>query len=75
MNPEPRTRNALDELELTPAELATVFRAHRIGSISYNGDSWFAADAGYDYDDAEATMQAAGVILARLARAALEATE
>ena len=58
-------------ITLTPDELVTVFRAHRIGAISYEGDSWYAADAGYDYDPAEATMREAGDILARLARAAL----
>lgn len=53
---------------LTAEELVTVFTAHRIGAISYEGDSWFAADAGYEYDSAELTMNAAGAILARLSR-------
>ena len=74
-----RQARALAESEervaLTLDELATVFRAHAIGSISYEGDSWYAADAGYDYDPAEATMREAGDILARLTRAALSEPE
>lgn len=61
----------LASIKLTADELATVFRAHQIGAISHDGDSWFAAEAGYDYDPAEATMREAGAILARLTRALL----
>lgn len=59
----------MSELRLTAEELVILFKAHQIGAISHDGDGWYAKDAGYDYDEAEATMQAAGEILARLARA------
>lgn len=44
---------------LTADEWATLREAFAIGVVSYVGDPWFAADAGYGYDEAEATINAA----------------
>jgi len=46
--------------------LAILSEAIVIGSISYEGDSWYAAHAGFDYDAAEATMQEARELVAAL---------
>ena len=42
-------------IELTDEEWATVRHALAIGSISFEGDSWYAAgeDGPYDYDEAD----------------------
>jgi hypothetical protein len=54
------------DVTIADADLATIREAMAIGQVSYDGDSWFAADAGYGYDEAEATMNKARAILARL---------
>ena len=60
------TRHDEGAVLVTEASLATLRTALAIGRISYEGDAWFAADAGYDYDDAEQTLAEAAAILAQL---------
>jgi hypothetical protein len=59
-----QTPEARPEPTPSPEEWATLRRAFAIGMVSFD-DGWFAADAEYGYDEAEATMADARVILAR----------
>lgn len=52
-----------ERLELSFTDAATIIKALTIGRISWDGDGWFAADAGYDYYEAEQTLDAASAVL------------
>lgn len=51
------------KLRLSLADAAVIIKALTIGRISWDGDGWFAADAGYGYDEAEQTLDAASAVL------------
>lgn len=51
---------------LDRADIEALERALRVGFISWDGDGWYAADAGFSYEDAEAAFKAAGAVLTRL---------
>lgn len=46
-------------------DLELIRKALAIGYASWAGDGWYAKEAGYDYDDAEATFEAAQQELTR----------
>lgn len=48
-------------------DLAILREALAIGHISWDGDGWYAKDAGYEYDAAERTLNEASAILQALA--------
>lgn len=60
---------ALGWTRLDAEAVAVLQKALVIGSISHDGDGWYAKEAGFDYDDAEATLVAARRILESLAEA------
>ena len=53
---------------LAGLDVATLEKALEIGRTSYDGDPWFAKEAGWDYDDAEATLSAAAAIVEALGK-------
>jgi hypothetical protein len=49
-----------------PPDVELLRKALTIGYESWAGDGWYASQAGYGYDDAEAILKAADEMLARL---------